>query len=435
VRIAHLTAGTGSFHCGSCLRDDALVKALRAQGHDVTMVPLYLPTVTDGPSACGETPVLFGGVNVYLQSASALFRHTPAFIDRLFDTTPVLSLAASQAGMTQPQDLGPLTLSMLRGEEGDQKKELARLVGWLQEHGPWDLVVLSNVLLIGLARRIRSELGVAVTCTLQGEEAFLDALPEPYRSQSWAETARRAAEVDALVAVSGWYGQTMASRLGLEASRISAVPNGIPLEGWREAAPTAPTLGYLARMHPDKGLHLAVDAFIALAPRFPSLRFEVAGAMTKGDVAYVDAQKAKLGEAGLTARAAFHPNVTLARKQQFLSTLTALTVPVTYEESFGLYVLEALASGVPVVTTARGGLPELIEATGGGLLVPPNDAGALADAIGSLLDDEPRRKALAAHGRACVHEAYGAGQMAGAVARVYNAAIAKRRDTKESSCP
>ena len=154
LRIVHLTAGTGSFFCGTCLRDNALVTELRALGHEVVMVPMYLPIIVD-EAAAADAPVFFGGVNVYLQQLSSLFRHTPRAVDALFDAPWVLRQAAKRSGSTQPSELGPLTLSMLEGERGRQAKELDRLVAWLAE-GPGrgaDWIVLSNALLAGLARR------------------------------------------------------------------------------------------------------------------------------------------------------------------------------------------------------------------------------------------------------------------------------------------
>src|SRR6187200_459319 len=115
MRIIQITPGTGSFYCGTCLRDNALVVELRRQGHEALMVPLYLPVTVDETPAAGDTPLFYGGVNVYLQQKSAFFRHTPRWVDQLFDSQSVLQLAASRAGSTEAHDLGDLTVSTLRG--------------------------------------------------------------------------------------------------------------------------------------------------------------------------------------------------------------------------------------------------------------------------------------------------------------------------------
>src|SRR5437763_268183 len=96
MRIVQLTAGTGSFYCGTCLRDNALVAELRRQGHDALLVPLYLPLALDEPPATPATPLFYGGVNVYLQQQSSLFRKTPRWVDRLLDAPGVLRAAAKR---------------------------------------------------------------------------------------------------------------------------------------------------------------------------------------------------------------------------------------------------------------------------------------------------------------------------------------------------
>ena len=117
MRIILLTPGTGSFYCGTCMRDNALALALRSQGHDALMVPLYLPPTLDEASSAENAPLFYGGINVYLQQKAGLFRKTPRWVDRLFDAPALLQGAARRAGMTQAHELGDLTLSMLRGED------------------------------------------------------------------------------------------------------------------------------------------------------------------------------------------------------------------------------------------------------------------------------------------------------------------------------
>ena len=85
MRIIHLTPGTGNFHCGSCLRDHAMVRALGKVGHEMTLVPLYLPMVTDDEKADSSAPLFLGGINMYLQQKFRFFRWTPKWLDRFFD--------------------------------------------------------------------------------------------------------------------------------------------------------------------------------------------------------------------------------------------------------------------------------------------------------------------------------------------------------------
>lgn len=423
MRILLLTPGTGSFFCGTCMRDNALALALRRQGHDALMVPLYLPPALDEASAAENSPLFYGGINVYLQQKSGLFRGTPRWVDRLFDSPAMLKGAAKRAGMTQAHDLGDMTVSTLRGEDGHQAKELKRLAQWLAEDGRADVVCLSNALLMGLARRIKDLTGAMVACTLQGEDTFLDSLPEPHRTQSWDTLAERAKDVDAFIAVSHYHADLMRDRAALPPDRVHVVYNGISLDGYGPATPTdPPALGYLARMCPPKGLETLVEAYILMrkggnAPG--GLRLRVAGAQTAADVPFVARLRARLDAEGLSGDAEFLHNIDRADKVAFLRGLSAFSVPATYGESFGLYVIEALAAGVPVVQPRHAVFPELLAATGGGVLCEPDDPRALADALTSLLADPAAARALGEEGRRTVAEKFDVDTMARGVARVF----------------
>lgn len=429
MRIIQITPGTGSFYCGTCLRDNALVAELRRQGHDALMMPLYLPLVVDETPTAGDTPLFYGGVNVYLQQKSALFRQTPRWLDRLLDAPRILRLAASRAGSTEARELGDLTVSTLRGEEGRQLKELDRLADWLAGERP-DVLCLSNALLIGLARRIKQRTGAAVACTLQGEDAFLDSLPEGDRRAAWEAFSERAADVDAFIAVSHYYAEVMRRRAGLPAARVHVVHNGILLDGYAPAPapPDPPAVGYLARLCPAKGLATLVEAYIILRKnnRVPNLQLRVAGSMTAADRPFVERLRGRLADAGLTSDVRFLPNLDRAEKIAFLQGLSVFSVPATYGESFGLYVIEALAAGVPVVQPRHAAFPELIQATGGGLLCEPDDPASLAAAIEGLIRDPDEARLLGARGRDAVLDRFSVARMAEGVTRVFEGIVRSR---------
>jgi glycosyltransferase involved in cell wall biosynthesis len=413
MRVIHLTAGTGSFFCGTCLRDHALVKALRRLGHDALMVPLYLPLVLDDSGSSEGSPLFFGGINVYLQQKSAFFRHTPQWLDKLLDSPALLRQAGRKAGMTNPRELGEMTLSMIEGEHGRQAKELDKLIAWLVEQKP-DVVCLSNSLLIGVARRVREALRVPIICSLQGEDVFLDSLPDPYRGRGWKLVQERAAEVNRFVAPSRYYNALMQERLRLAPEKVVVIYNGIDLDGFAPATapPKFPTVGFLARMCPDKGLDTLVEAFIKLAPRVPQARLKIGGTQTDADRAFVNDLTVKLGQAGSGDAVKFLPNLTHAEKQQFLRGLTVLSVPTRLGEAFGLFVIESLASGVPVAQPNNGAFPELIELTGGGILYAQGDANSLADALEKMLLDPARGAELGRRGREIVNTHFTSDAMA-----------------------
>jgi glycosyltransferase involved in cell wall biosynthesis len=407
VRIVHLTAGTGAFHCGACSRDNALVAGLEDLGHDATLLPLYLPIVTDDRDLCAGEPILLGGINMVLQQRSRFFRRTPGFVDRIFDARPLLRLAARRAAATSPESLGAMTVSTLAGEAGNQRKEIRRLAERIAAGGPPDVLCLSNVLLSGLLGPIRELLGpVKAVCALQGEDAFLDGLPEPHRSAAFDLVRERCREIDAFLPVSGTHGATMTARLCLPPDRVHVVHPGIRVDDHlpAETAPSPPVIGFLARMSPAKGLATLVEAFLDLRRknRIPGVRLRVAGSRTPADRAFVRGLEARIEAEGATAAVDWLPNVTRAEKLEFLRGLSVLSVPATHGEDFGLYVLEALASGVPVVEPAHGAFPELIRETGGGILCAPDDAADLARALGDLLLDPARARSLGAKGREAV---------------------------------
>jgi len=430
MRILILSAGTGSFHCGTCMRDNALARALRRLGHDAVLAPMYLPMVLDEPSAAGNTPLFYGGINVFLQQISALFRRTPRWMDRLLDSPVLLRLAGARAGMTSPRKLADLTLSMLRGEEGRQAKELERLARWARDERP-DVVCLSNALLLGLVRRLRQETGAAMVCTLQGEDTFLDSLPEPARFECWRLVGERARDCSGLLAVSRYHADLIAARAGMDRAAIAVVPNGIDLEGYAPAPapPDPPVIGYLARLSAAKGIGALVEAFITLrrGGRVPGVRLHAAGSMTPADEAFVAGLRRRVEAEGLRDSVRIRPNVTRQEKIAFLRGLTVFSVPATYGESFGLYVLEALAAGVPVVQPAHAAFPELIQATGGGLLYDPARPEALAESLESLLLDPARARALGEAGRQAVHARFTVDAMARGVLGVFGSALASSR--------
>jgi glycosyltransferase involved in cell wall biosynthesis len=448
MRIVQLTPGTGNFHCGNCMRDNTLVLELRRIGHDAMMVPMYLPHVVEGEEAGRSSELFFGGINVYLQHKLPLMRRMPGWVDRLFNAPSLLRLAAGRSGMTSARDLGELTVSMLGGEEGTQRKELDKLIRHLETVGLIDVIVLSNAMLAGLARELRRRLGAAVVCTMAGEDGFLDALADPWRQQAWQMLAERSRDVDQFIAVSDYHGSLMRQRLGLAAERVSTVYNGIDFTGYFPApsSPSVPTVGFLARLCRAKGIDVLVEAFIELRRRgkVGAAKLLAVGAATPEDEALIATMRQRLRGAGLEADAAFETNVTLERKQELLRRMSVLSVPTAYGESFGLYVLEALASGVPVVLPRRGAFGELLGMLGGGELVEMGEgrngaeggagaAGALAEGLEIMLlrGEAGRAEALAAREKALGR--FTSRRMAGDVLAVLESATERHAQGKQKA--
>ncbi len=401
MRILQLTPGTGNFYCGSCLRDNSLVHGLRAKGHEVLMVPLYLPLVTDEPPENEDAPIFLGGISMFLEQKVAAFRHTPEWLNRILSSSTLLHMAANLAGMTTARQLGEATVAMLQDAPERQAQEVDRLVAWLRSQHPPEVICMSNSLLGGLTRRLKQEFKVPIVCSLQGEDSFLDALPEPYRGQSWDLLAKRCAEMDHFIAVSEYFAGAMRRRLNLPAEKVTVVYPGITVGDFKPAAapPSPPVVAYLARIHPAKGLDTLVAAFLKLKEwnRVPGLRLRVAGAAAGKDNRFAELMKRRL--APFAREVEFQPNLDREGKLEFLRGATVFSVPATYGEAFGLYLLEAWASGLPVVQPRHAAFPELLARTGGGLLCEPDNPTALAEALQQLLLDPGKARELGDAGR------------------------------------
>ncbi|HBJ33512.1 MAG TPA: hypothetical protein DDZ51_01890, partial [Planctomycetaceae bacterium] len=350
--------------------------------------------------------VFFGGVNIYLTEKLPLFRFVPRAVKRLLDRPGFLKWATRRASSTDASGLGDLTLSMLRGEDGNQKEEVERLVRWLRDDIQPDAILLTNLLIAGSVPTIRRELpNTRLIVILQGDDAFLDYLPKRYRDLAIERMGQLGRMCDWIVVNSRFYGQRMTQMLGLDPSKVVVEPltiDGAPFVNLELAKTDRPKrIGYLARIAPEKGLHHLIDAYIDLAqrPGCESVGLDIAGWLGEQNRGYFADQMARLGSAGLADRVRHLGSPDLDGKVAMLCGIDVMSVPTEHEEPKGLSVLEAMAAGVPVVLPSKGAFPEIIEQSGGGLLVPPNDPKALADALQQVLQDDSLRDELSMAGR------------------------------------
>ncbi len=416
MRILAITAGAARMYCGSCLRDNALAAEMMRQGHDVTLVPIYTPTRTDEPNV-SMGRVLYGGVNVYLQQLFPFFRKTPWFLDRFFDSGLVMSLATRLSMATDPQKLGELTISTLQGEAGNQKKEVKKLLHWLESQPRPDVVVLPNSMMIGLAKPVRRALDCPVACTLQGEDLFLDGLPGDLRTRAIDLIRDQVGYVDGFIAISQYYADYMGSLLAIPREKMSVVPLGINLEGFepREHVADGPvTIGFFARIAPEKGLHNLTAAYRLLRQRedLPPMRLAVAGYLGRQHRGYLSRIEREVRADGFADEFRYHGELERSEKIEFLKSLDVLSVPSDYKEPKGLFLLEAMASGVPVVQPNHGAYPEIIDRTGGGHLVPADSIEGLAEGLAGLVKDVEKRREIGGRAAAAVRDHYSVERMA-----------------------
>ena len=402
MKLAHLTAGTGGWWCGACLRDESTVRALRQAGHHTSFIPLYLPLRLEALTP--DAPVFFGGLNVWLQQQLPMLRHLPLWADRPLDATPVLRMVGRAAAHTTPASTGPLTVSMLRAHQGTQPREVARLVAHLAADPP-DAILLSNSLLAGVGLALREQLGVPVVGTFQSEADFLDALPPADATEAWQVLAKVAPRLDGWVATSPFVAARMSSRLGLPGVNIRSLPPAIDANSFQQATPAnSARIAHVARLTPDKGLDRLIGAVARLRDEGITAHIHAGGALAPGAQAWLRELRAQVDALSLHDQVQITPDLSAEAKRALLASAGLFCVPSRKAESVGWYHIEAMAAGLPLVAPRSGNTPGLLPPDAARLFTADSDD-ALVDALRALVTDPPRRAQMgcAAHQHAASH--------------------------------
>ena len=431
MKVIHLISGAGPMYCGSCMHGNTLAAALRKAGVDAILAPLYTPLRTDEENI-SINRLAMGGINVYLDESRPWWRWMPAFLRRELDRPSLVRWAARRGTQTRPEQLGRLTLAMLRGEDGPLKREVDQLIAWLKTEKRLKVVHLSNVMLVGLAGTLRDRLDVPVVATLSGEDTFLERLPQPYRDQAKAELCARARDLDGAIAMSDYYANFMADYLIMPRELIEVIRPGLNLDGYEQGGTSMSlsegrafrqpaTIGFFSRICADKGLHLLVEALgamkrLGMAPPF---RLRVAGYIDKQDRPYLNDIRKRIASYRMADCFEYVGELDKRSKIAFLQSLDLLCLPGVICESKGLPVLEAWACGVPVVLPDRGAFSELVADTGGGLLYDPRKEGALVAALMRMLNDAAVAAECGRRGQAAVFERYTSAREAGEMLNFY----------------
>ncbi len=411
MNILQIIPGSGgSFYCGNCLRDDKFHLAMKKQGHEVTKIPMYLPLFSDEHDL-NEIPVFYGAISIYLKQLYPIFRHAPAWVDRLLNSGPMLKLAASMAGSTSAKGLEEMTISMLMGEEGKQKDELNRMVSWMAEYLKPDVIHISNALLLGLAPKLKQEFPNAIImCSLQDEDVWVDAMNDSFRDKIWALMSTKAEYVDGFIAVSDFYAQVSLDKMNIPAEKVFTNHLGIDAEEYTcVAAHTKErNMGYISRMCEANGFDIMVDAFILLKkdPAFVDVKLILTGGSTGDDKALIKQVRQKLKDANLIEQVEFHEDFDGEGRHEFFAKVKMISVPVRNGEAFGLYLLESMASGVPVVQPQLGAFPEIVEKSNGGIIYEDNNPVELASALKELLSQEDKLHELSTSARRGVEKEF-----------------------------
>lgn len=443
MKIIYIASGAANMYCGSCMHDNALAAAMKAAGEDVSLFPLYTPMRLDEESV-GERRIFYGGIKAYLMQ-----RYPRPFFGRDL----LFQVAGSQAllrlmphfdigSAVDPVANAELTISMLKGENGNQRELLRELVQWIKSTYQPDVIHVTNALLIGVVREFKRSLQIPITCGLHGEDIFLEGMPQPYQEEALAIIRERAQDVDRFLAISTYYSEMFSKWVGLDRSKIDVVWPGIALKDYRDL-PAGPevsrplTIGFLARFVPEKGLHLLLDAFIRLqrSGEFPDLQLLAGGYVSRAYKTYIDGIRRKIRDHHLEDRIKLLGTLDRAEKLNFFRQIDVFSVPSPYREPKGIPVLEALASGVPVVQPDHGAYPEWIHATQGGLLYDPNDSVDLAEKLACLLRDAELRKRLGQQGRQSIFENFSSERMASATLDVLRKLAAQTTGSESGKLP
>ena len=427
MRITYITAGAGGMYCGSCIRDNALAAALIAKGHEVLLLPTYTPILTDENNV-SVGRVFFGGVSVYLEQHLPLFRHTPWLLDRLWDAPWFLRAVSSSGISTRPEKLGNLVVSVLKGTDGHQAKEIKKLLNWLGDQPKPDIVNITNSMLISLAGPIKDSLDVPVCCTLQGEDFFLNQIQEPYHGKALELIHKGVKHVDRFLAISDYYAGHMSRYLKIPGAKMDVVPLGIDVSGYQRHDRQKGEffkIGHFGRIAPEKGLHHLFEVYkrLRLSGRFARGQIAIAGYLAPEYVNYLEAILKQAHQCGLESEITYYGKLDRQEKIDFLNTLDVMVAPSTYDDPKGMALIEAMACGVPVVVPRRGTYTELVERTGGGLFIHLDDLDAFANTLAALRSDPARCAELGRRGADGVRTWYTSKVMADRAIDVYSSLI------------
>ena len=429
MKIMHIIPGSGgSFYCGNCLRDSKYVEALRKSDHTVVKLPMYLPLFADEHDLSREIPVFYGAISIYMKQLFPIFRKAPSWVDNALNSKPMLKLASKFAGSTRAKGLEEMTVSMLLGEEGQQKDELQRMVDWIVENCSPDVIHLSNALLLGLAQQLSERLNVPVICSLQDEDVWVDVMKPSAAKSVWKLMSKKAGDVAAFISVSDFYSGVMKGKMDIPDTKLKSVHIGVDPADYtfKPVSEKGRNIGYISRMCFENGLDILVDAFILLKKNegFEDVNLVLTGGSTGDDKKYLHDIRKKIRENNLENQVKFHEDFEEQGLRDYLEKVSVVSVPVRNGEAFGIYLLECMASGVPVVQPALGAFPEIINLTKGGVVYEPNTPETLSGALQKLLSDPKEMEKLSLQGRAGVEKHFHIDVQAERMVKVYEEAIA-----------
>jgi glycosyltransferase involved in cell wall biosynthesis len=426
MKIVYLITGSGgSFYCGNCYRDMIYLRAIRkVNGINATAIPLYLPPDKTTIESGLDKNVFFGAISMYMREKIPGFRRMPSFIEKLVDSGPMLRMAAGAAGTTRTEGLEEMTLNMIRGDNTFPEKEINRLIDYLLKDGKPDIIHLSNALIIGIARQLKKKMDVKIVCSLLNEDDWIDEMAEPYQTNAWDLIGKEAANVDAFITPSRYYKELFISKTGMSGDNFHIIPLSIDTGGisFTRNEPVWPALGYFCRINSQNGFDKLVDAFIKIKKEnsIPGLTLHVSGGYTGDDKPFINKQLKKLKINGFESSVTMYPEFQGISKDEFFRSINVMSVPVRKHDGYGLYLIESIGDGVPVVQPATGAFPEIIEKTSGGITYTPDTIEELSKSLVSLFNNKELIKQLGKTGKEKVKSELTLDKMAEGLSLVYN---------------
>ena len=384
MKIVLIIPGSGdAFYCGNCFRDHLYAQALRRAGHDVVVMPLYLP-FTD-PQFGADTPLFFPATSYFVAQKYFGRRKMPRFFEKVLDIPSMLRIASSFSGATSAKGMEQITLSMIQGDDPHFIKQVKKMIDWMVLHDRPDVIHLSTSMLIGIAKAIKSQIDIPIVCSLQDEEIWLDGLEERQAKEAWDSIRDNLLFVNRFVASSEFYKRAALQKMP-EIGAIDVVYPGVDIEKYGSLDyPEAPTIGFFYRMSYQNGLDIVARAFVKLKKEgaVPRLKLKIGGGFTRENRRFIRRIHRMLKP--YAHDVIWSERYTLAEHAAFYRDISLICVPVRFDEAVGLYLCEAFAAGRPAVEPDTGSFAEIVSE--GGVLYRPHTSEALAGGIKKLLTD------------------------------------------------
>jgi len=376
--------GSGdTFYCGNCFRDNLYAQALRNAGHDVIILPLYLP-LTD-KSFHADTPLFFPATSYYVAQKYFEKGKMPRILEKILDSPSMLRMASSFSGTTSAKGMEQITLSMIKGDDKNFIKQTEKLIDWIVNHDRPDIIHLSSSMLIGIAKAIKNRINIPIVCSLQDEEIWLDSLESQYAQEAWATIRDNVSHINRFIASSEFYKSVALNKIP-EIKDIDLVYSGVNIEKYKSLHyPKEPTIGFFYRMNYENGLDILAQSFVKIKSEnaISGLKLKIGGGYTRENKSFVNHIKNILQP--YIQDVIWSDSYNLDEHAVFYKDISLICVPLRFNEAVGLYLCEAFAAGRPAVAPDTGSFSEIIG--NAGLLYSPNDSEQLAKVLKKMLTD------------------------------------------------